>query len=200
MCDHVILGDVRSVYRASMASRNARKRPVPTRELIADRTLAFIDEHGLDALTLTALGKDMNCHGAAIHRHSRDKDELVEATLGRMYVVADVRIPSRGSARQRLIGLMRSLRHACAEHPNFALRNLTWHEERETAEVVPGTPTLTAPTATPTRSPESTRPRSSSGSVPCSTHASAWKRRAPAGSPGNLWVEVLASASTCQCH
>ncbi len=113
-----------------------------TRELIADRALAFIDEHGLDALTLTALGKALHCHGTAIYGHFRDKDELVEAKLGRMYVVAQVAIPSRGSAGQRLLGRMRSLRRAFAEHPNYALRNLTWHEERRTSRPLVGHPEL----------------------------------------------------------
>ena len=109
-----------------------------TRELIADQALAFIDEHGVEALTLTALGRVMNCHGTAIYRHFRDKNELVEAALGRMYALSGVDIPAEGSPRLRLLGLMRSLRRAFAEHPNFALRNLTLHEERETTELVAG--------------------------------------------------------------
>ena len=121
-----------------MASPRSQQRTALTRELIADQALAFIDEHGMEALTLTALGRAMNCHGTAIYRHFRDKDELVEAALGRMYVLAEVGIPTRGSPRQRLLGLMRSLRRAFAQHPNFALRNLTLHEERETSELVAG--------------------------------------------------------------
>lgn len=92
----------------------------------------------MEALTLTAIGKEMNCHGTAIYRHFRDKDDLVEAALGRMYEKSEVGIPSQGTPRQRLLGLMRSLRRAFAQHPNFALRNLTLHEERETAELVAG--------------------------------------------------------------
>jgi len=121
-----------------MASDRIRQRPVLTREVIADQALAFVDEHGMEALTLTALGRVMNCHGTAIYRHFRDKDELVEAALGRMYEVSGVGIPAKGTPRQRLMGLMRSLRRAFAQHPNFALRNLTLHEERETAELVAG--------------------------------------------------------------
>jgi hypothetical protein len=52
--------------------------------------------------------------------------------------VSGVGIPAKGTPRQRLVGLMRSLRRAFAQHPNFALRNLTLHEERETAEIVAG--------------------------------------------------------------
>jgi AcrR family transcriptional regulator len=127
-----------SIYRRTMASDRIRQRPVLTREVIADQALAFIDEHGMEALTLTALGRVMNCHGTAIYRHFRDKDELIEAALGRMYEVSGVGIPPKGTPRQRLMGLMRSLRRAFAQHPNFALRNLTLHEERETAELVAG--------------------------------------------------------------
>lgn len=107
-----------------------------TREAFAQAGLELVDEGGLDALSTRALGERLGVHGTAIYRHFANMDELREAVLAQMLVSAGVEIPSQGSPRDRLLGLLRSLRKAFREHPNLAIPNLTMQDEQATAEFV----------------------------------------------------------------
>lgn len=110
--------------------------PALSREAFASVALDVIDEHGIDALTLRALGERMGVHYTALYRYFRGKDELIEAVLAHMLHRADVTIPEAGTARERLLGLMRGLRRAFAQHPRMALPNLTAQDEQATAHFV----------------------------------------------------------------
>lgn len=107
-----------------------------TREDFARAGLAIIDEGGLDALTTRSLGEALGVHGTAVYRHFANMDELVEAVLAHMLEVSGVRVPDDGTPRERLLGLLRSLRRAFASHPNLALPNLTMQDEQATNESV----------------------------------------------------------------
>lgn len=107
-----------------------------TREAFADAALELIDEQGIDALTTRSLGQALGVHGTAVYRHFATMDELVEAALGRMLETAGVEIPDEGTARERLLELLWSLRRAFAAHPNMALPNLTLQDEQATTEFV----------------------------------------------------------------
>ena len=107
-----------------------------TREAFAQAGLALVDEGGFDALTARALGKRLGVHATAVYRHFASMDELREAVLAQMLLTSGVGIPEEGSPRERLAGLLRSLRQAFAEHPNLAIPNLVMQDEQATAEFV----------------------------------------------------------------
>lgn len=115
-----------------------------TREAFADAALRLIDEQGFDALTTRSLGDALGVHGTAVYRHFANKDELVEAALARMIETSGVGIPEKGTPRERMLGLLWSLRRAFAAHPNLALPNLTMQDEQATAEFVRAALTLLA--------------------------------------------------------
>ena len=115
--------------------RQAGREPL-TREAFADAALQLIDEQGIDALTTRAIGEALGVHGTAVYRHFANKDELLEAALARMLETSGVGIPEDGTPRERILGLLRSLRRAFTEHPNLALANLTMQDEQATAEFV----------------------------------------------------------------
>lgn len=117
-----------------MASR-ANREPL-SREVYSDAALRLIDEHGIDGLSLRSLGKAMGVHGTAVYRHFLNKEELVEAALARMLETSGVATPEEGTPRERILGLLRSLRRAFAAHPNLALPNLRMQDEQATAEFV----------------------------------------------------------------
>ena len=98
--------------------------------------MAFVDEHGFDALTMRALGDAMGIHATAVYRYFSGKDELVEAALGAMLAESGVTIPETGTPRERLLETMRTLRSAFARHPNFALPNLLLQDEQATIGIV----------------------------------------------------------------
>lgn len=107
-----------------------------SRETYARAALAIVDERGFDALTMRSLGEALGVHGTAVYRHFASKEELVEAVLAYMLETSGVAIPEEGSPRERLLGLLRSLRRAFAQHPNLALPNLTLQDEQATNEFV----------------------------------------------------------------
>lgn len=107
-----------------------------TREAFAVAGLALVDEGGFDALTARALGERLGVHATAVYRHFGSMDELREAVLAQMLISSGVTIPEGSSPRERLIGLLRSLRRAFSEHPNLAIPNLVMQDEQATVEFV----------------------------------------------------------------
>ena len=73
-----------------------------SREAFAEAAVAFVDEHGFDALTMRALGDAMGVHATAVYRYFSGKDELVEAALGAMLAESGVVIPEQGTPRERI--------------------------------------------------------------------------------------------------
>lgn len=92
-----------------------------TGSLLARSALEFIDEHGLDALTLRALGQAAGLHHTAVYRHHRSKDEVLQAVLA---LVIDEAIELAGELpddpRTRIMVLATSLRDAMHAHPAVA--------------------------------------------------------------------------------
>ena len=113
--------------------------PVPlSREAFAAAALEFIDENGVDALTLRALGERMGAHYTAVYRYFPGKDELIEAALAHMLEESGVAVPESGTPRDRLLAVLRGLRAAFARHPGMALPNLTAQDEQATVAFVRG--------------------------------------------------------------
>src|SRR4051812_45322901 len=54
------------------------------RERIVEAALAFIDEHGLPALTMRRLGKSMGVEAMAVYRYIPGKEELLDAVVDRL--------------------------------------------------------------------------------------------------------------------
>lgn len=89
-----------------------------TREVITQAALAFIDEHGVDALTLRALGQAVGIHHTAIYRHFASRDEVLGAAMGAvMRETLDDLPQALEDPRERLLGLIRNLRRAFHAHP-----------------------------------------------------------------------------------
>lgn len=89
-----------------------------TSETLARAALAFIDEHGVEALTLRALGQEVGMHHTAVYRHYRNKNELLRAVFG--IVIANsfnTSEPLPEDPQDRLFALIAGLRAALRAHP-----------------------------------------------------------------------------------
>lgn len=89
-----------------------------TSDTLARAALAFIDQHGVDALTIRALGQEVGMHHTAVYRHYRSKNELLRAVFG--IVIANAFEPSvflLEDPKDRLFALISGLRTALHAHP-----------------------------------------------------------------------------------
>ena len=92
-----------------------------TRVVIERAALDFVDQHGVDALTLRALGQAIGMHHTAIYRHYASRDELLGAVMGSVVQSALDQMPGNVSEpRERLLALIRGLRRAFYAHPAVA--------------------------------------------------------------------------------
>jgi TetR/AcrR family transcriptional regulator, tetracycline repressor protein len=93
-------------------------RVTTTSDALARAALEFIDENGVDALTLRALGQQVGMHHTAVYRHYRSKNELLQAVLA--IVISDGLTeagPLPEDPQERLIALITGLRAALHAHP-----------------------------------------------------------------------------------
>lgn len=93
-------------------------RMTTTSDTLARAALVFIDENGVDALTIRALGQQVGMHHTAVYRHYRSKNELLRAVLA--IVIGDA-FAQTGSLpedpEKRLLAIVMGLRKALHSHP-----------------------------------------------------------------------------------
>ena len=56
-----------------------------SRERIADTALRFIDEHGLDALSMRKLGAELGVEAMSLYNHVANKDDLLDSVGNALY-------------------------------------------------------------------------------------------------------------------
>lgn len=56
-----------------------------SRERIADTALRFIDNHGLDALSMRKLGTELGVEAMSLYNHVANKDDLLDSVSNRLY-------------------------------------------------------------------------------------------------------------------
>jgi AcrR family transcriptional regulator len=93
-------------------------KPTLTPDFIVSSAVAYVDQHGIEALTLRSLGAEIGAHHTALYRHFRSKEELAAAMFD--YVVGEIgnKIatgPSEPLERIRNIAI--TTRDALHQHP-----------------------------------------------------------------------------------
>ena len=113
------------------AVRAASRSPL-TREAISRAALQLLDREGLDGLSMRQLGRAMGVEGMAIYHHFRDKGELLDAVMERLF--EEVEMPPRGSLAPmaRLRRIFGSYRAISIRHPKafILLVNRRFNTER----------------------------------------------------------------------
>lgn len=99
------------------------RRPQPlSRDDFVAAAIRYVDEHGMAALTLRALGDALGVAHTAVYRHFRDKDELVVAMKDAIVGEVTTRAQMLGtSPRERLIETLGALWETCQRHPHVVV-------------------------------------------------------------------------------
>lgn len=96
--------------------------PRPSRSVpeIVEAALRYVDEHGLDALTLRVLGERLGLHHTALYRYFPSRGALVSAMIDRVFADALHQTPaSDASLREQVLHLGLSVREVLKAHPNL---------------------------------------------------------------------------------
>lgn len=92
-----------------------------TRTAVVEAAVELVERHGLEALTVRALGEQLGVAGMAIYRHFRDKDELTEAVANAL--IASIEVADLATAgddwEAQLRAYMRRLYDFFCAHPSF---------------------------------------------------------------------------------
>jgi AcrR family transcriptional regulator len=104
------------------AAQSTRRVPRNTlsRSRVVDGALALMDAHGLDAVTMPGLAKELGVGTMSLYRHVDDKHDLVNAVAER--VLSDVKVPDGkpDDWEGRVVGYLSALRDAALAHPALA--------------------------------------------------------------------------------
>ncbi len=101
-----------------LAPMSRRTQPL-TRDDFVAAAIRFVDEHGLAALTLRALGATLGIGHTAVYRHFRDKDALVVAMKDAIVTEVALRATIRSTTpRDQLIERLSALWEVLQRHPH----------------------------------------------------------------------------------
>lgn len=93
--------------------------PLLSRDRIRDTALAFIDEHGLQALSMRRLAQALGVQAASLYSHYSTKDTVLDAVANLLVQGVDTGGFQEGW-REGLLRWARSYHSALAAHPNAA--------------------------------------------------------------------------------
>jgi TetR/AcrR family tetracycline transcriptional repressor len=92
-----------------------------TPETVVGRALVLADSGGLERVTVRRLAKDLGVTPMALYWHFRNKDELLDAMMGRIFAEVDPPAAVDSSTWvEQFRALMQSLAGALREHPGVA--------------------------------------------------------------------------------
>lgn len=95
----------------------AEKTPL-TRQAIVDRALALASADGLEAVTIRRLAKDLGVTPMALYWHFRNKDELLDGMVSRIYEKIDPQVDQSATWQEQLRTLLGSMIEVLRENPS----------------------------------------------------------------------------------
>lgn len=95
----------------------ARERPPLTRERICAAGLAFVDEHGLEALSLHKLGAELGVRAMSLYNHIGGKDDLLNGIAECLWREVEGPHSRKASWRAALERSARGIREVILRHP-----------------------------------------------------------------------------------
>jgi AcrR family transcriptional regulator len=101
--------------------RRRRPRGSLTREQVVDAALRLADQHGLDALSMPTLARQLECGIMTLYGYVDDKEDLLDAIALRG--LADLRLPRPLPSQPAdvLLAWGRALRRTLLDHPSLPL-------------------------------------------------------------------------------
>jgi len=125
-----------------MNDRRPPARAPLTRELIVEHALALADAHGLDAVTVRRLAKELGVTPMALYWHFRSKEELLGGLADRLWAEIDIDVDEAADWPQQLRGLLESLVRVLREHPSASTLLLAGNKLNSEAALVATETTL----------------------------------------------------------
>jgi TetR/AcrR family transcriptional regulator, tetracycline repressor protein len=96
------------------------QRTTLTRRRILDAALAYIDAHGLEALSMHKLGAELGVKGMALYNHVANKHDLLDGVVELLWAEVEHAAPAGGDWRQGVRAFAHALRDVVYRHPNAA--------------------------------------------------------------------------------
>jgi AcrR family transcriptional regulator len=96
------------------------QRTTLTRRRILDAALAYLDAHGLEALSMHKLGAELGVKGMALYNHVASKHDLLDGVVELLWSEVERAAPAGGDWRQGARAFAHALRDVVYRHPNAA--------------------------------------------------------------------------------
>lgn len=103
----------------TVATATSTRTPL-TRRLILDAALAYIDEHGLAALSMHKLGAILGVKAMSLYNHVTNKDDVYDGVIDLLWSEIETAAPVTDDWRAGARGLAHAIRAAVQRHPNAA--------------------------------------------------------------------------------
>lgn len=102
-----------------MASATETRAPL-SRSRILQAALAYVDEHGLEALSMHKLGAELGVRGMSLYNHIDGKDGLLDGLVEAMWAEVEVSDEPAASWQDDVRAFAQSLREIVHRHPKAA--------------------------------------------------------------------------------
>jgi AcrR family transcriptional regulator len=111
--------------RARRVGRPRADQPGLTRQRILTVALALVDEHGLAALTMRRLARELGADPMSIYHHLPGKAAVVSGLVQQVF--AELRLPDPGTGTwdERVLGWARAYLRLARTHPHLVLQIVT---------------------------------------------------------------------------
>jgi AcrR family transcriptional regulator len=90
-----------------------------SRQQVLRAALRYVDEHGLEALSMHKLGAALGVKAMSLYKHVADKDDLLDGIVGLLWEEIPAELPP-GEWREAIRWLAGSLRDLVHRHPSAA--------------------------------------------------------------------------------
>ncbi len=108
--------------RTAGRRKPALSRPLSRRK-IAAAAIDIVRDEGLEALSMRRVAAAFGVDVAALYRHVRNKDELLEEAGRLASEQVELDAPKEGDFEARFVGLCRAIRDRIAEHPELGIHS-----------------------------------------------------------------------------
>ncbi len=85
-----------------------------------ESALRYIDDHGLDALSMHKLGAELGVKGMSLYNHVANKDDLLDGVVELLFSEVERAAPAGGDWREGLRAFAHALRDVVRRHPYAA--------------------------------------------------------------------------------
>jgi AcrR family transcriptional regulator len=105
-----------------MATRETATRPRAglTRERILEAALRYIDERGVDALSMHKLGAELGVKGMSLYNHVANKDDVLDGVVVLLWAEVEATAELKDDWSDSLRSFAHALRAIMRRHPNAA--------------------------------------------------------------------------------